>query len=46
MVDVRNASLLADAIDGAQLELFDGVGHVLPWERPHAFAALVEEFVA
>ncbi len=46
VVDVRNARLLADTIDGARLELFEGVGHLLPWERPREFTALVEEFVA
>ena len=46
VVDVRNATLIADAIDGARLELFEGVGHLLPWERPREFAALVEEFAA
>jgi 3-oxoadipate enol-lactonase len=46
VVDARNASLLADAIDGARLVLFEGVGHLLPWERPAEFPALVEEFVA
>jgi pimeloyl-ACP methyl ester carboxylesterase len=46
VVDVRNAPLLADAIPGARLELFDGVGHLLPWERPAEFTALVEEFFA
>jgi pimeloyl-ACP methyl ester carboxylesterase len=46
VVDVRNAPLLADAIPGARLELFDGVGHLLPWERPQEFAELVEEFLS
>jgi 3-oxoadipate enol-lactonase len=46
VVDVRNATLIADAIEGARLELFEGVGHLLPWERPHEFTTLVEEFVA
>jgi len=45
VVDVGNARLLADAIGGARLELFEGVGHLLPWERPQEFTALVEEFV-
>ena len=25
--------------------LFDGVGHLLPWERPEEFVTLVEEFL-
>jgi 3-oxoadipate enol-lactonase len=46
VVDARNAPLIADAIPGARLELFEGVGHLLPWERPEEFVALVEEFLA
>jgi pimeloyl-ACP methyl ester carboxylesterase len=46
VVDVGNARLLADAIGGARLELFEGVGHLLPWERPQEFTALVEEFLS
>jgi len=43
---VRNARLLADTIPDARLELFEGVGHLLPWERPQEFATLVKEFAA
>ena len=46
VVDVRNAPLLAEGIPGARLELFDGVGHLLPWERPQEFTRLVEEFLS
>jgi 3-oxoadipate enol-lactonase len=46
VVDVRNATLFADAIPGSRLELFEDVGHLLPWERPHEFTALLEEFLA
>jgi|1186.fasta_scaffold32305_2 3-oxoadipate enol-lactonase len=46
VVDVRNATLIADAIGGARLQLFEGAGHLLPWERPREFASLVEEFAA
>ena len=46
VVDARNAPLIAEAIRGARLELFAGVGHLLPWERPEDFVALVEEFLA
>lgn len=46
VVDAGNAPLIADAIPGARLELLEGVGHLLPWERPDEFAALVEEFLA
>jgi pimeloyl-ACP methyl ester carboxylesterase len=45
VVDAGNASLLADAIVGARLELFEGVGHLLPWERPEEFTTLVEGFL-
>ena len=46
VVDAGNAPLLAEGIPGARLELFDGVGHLLPWERPGEFTRLVEEFIA
>jgi 3-oxoadipate enol-lactonase len=46
VVDARNAPLLAEGIPGARLELVEGVGHLLPWERPHEFTELVEEFLA
>jgi pimeloyl-ACP methyl ester carboxylesterase len=45
VVDHRNAQLLADAIPGAQLELIDGGGHLVFWERSEEFAALVERFL-
>jgi pimeloyl-ACP methyl ester carboxylesterase len=46
VVDARNAPLIADAIPNARLEVFEGVGHLLPWERPEQFVSLVEEFLA
>ena len=46
VVDVRNAELLAGAIPTARLLLFEGVGHLLPWERPAEFTSIVEEFVS
>jgi 3-oxoadipate enol-lactonase len=45
VVDAGNAPLLAEAIPGARLELLEGVGHLLPWERPQEFTALVEGFL-
>jgi pimeloyl-ACP methyl ester carboxylesterase len=45
VVDHRNAQLLADAIPGARLELIEGGGHLLFWERSQEFAALVERFL-
>ena len=35
--------LLAERIPGARLELVEGAGHLLFWEQPEEFAALVEE---
>jgi 3-oxoadipate enol-lactonase len=46
VVHAGNAPLIAEAIPDARLEMFDGVGHLLPWERPDQFVALVEEFLA
>ena len=45
VVDVRNAKLFAGAIPGSRVELFEGVGHLLPWERPDQFSTLVAEFL-
>jgi pimeloyl-ACP methyl ester carboxylesterase len=45
VVDAGNAPLIANAIPGARLELFEGVGHLLPWERPEELVALVEGFL-
>jgi pimeloyl-ACP methyl ester carboxylesterase len=46
VVDAGNAPLLAEGIPGARLELLEGVGHLLPWERPAEFTVLVEEFLS
>ena len=43
MLPVANAKLIADAIPGARLEVFDGVGHLFFWEDPERSAALVRE---
>jgi len=45
VVDPRNSQLLADRIPGARLERLEGAGHVLFWERPEEFAAIVERFL-
>jgi 3-oxoadipate enol-lactonase len=45
VVDPRNAQLLADAIRAARLELIEGAGHLLFWERAEEFASLVERFI-
>jgi len=45
VVDPRNAELLTDAIPGARLELIEGGGHLLFWERAEEFASIVERFL-
>jgi pimeloyl-ACP methyl ester carboxylesterase len=43
MLDVCNATLIAEAIPGARLEILDGIGHRFFWEEPQRSAALVRE---
>jgi 3-oxoadipate enol-lactonase len=45
VVDPRNARLLASRISGAELVMFPGLGHLLFWEDPPAFAAAVAAFL-
>ena len=45
VVDSRNADLLAVAIPGARVDRFAGCGHLLFWERPERFAAVLREFL-
>ena len=45
VLPVGNAQLLADAIPGARLELFEGAGHLLYLEEPERAARLVREFL-
>ena len=45
VVDPRNSPLLAERIPDARLELIEGAGHMLFWEQPEVFAALVEGFL-
>lgn len=45
VVDPANASLLVERIPGARLEWFDGCGHLLFWEEPERFVAVVGEFL-
>jgi 3-oxoadipate enol-lactonase len=45
VVDPRNAKLLADRITGAELVTFPGLGHLLFWEDPAGFAAVVTSFL-
>jgi 3-oxoadipate enol-lactonase len=42
-IAVENAHLIAAAIPGARLELFDGKGHLFWWEDPERAAALLIE---
>jgi pimeloyl-ACP methyl ester carboxylesterase len=46
VVDSGNAALLAARIPAARVELLDGAGHMLFWERPAEFVRLVSEFLA
>lgn len=44
-MDPRNAKLLASCITGARLVTFSGLGHLLFWEDPDGFAAVVTSFL-
>ena len=46
VVDPANADLLAERIQGAQVERFEGCGHLLFWEEPARFVGVVGEFLA
>jgi pimeloyl-ACP methyl ester carboxylesterase len=43
MILPMNAELIAKAIPGARLELFEGVGHLFWWEQPERTVALLRE---
>ena len=45
VVDPRNSRLLARRIPGARLVTFPGLGHLLCWQDPAAFAAEVTAFL-
>lgn len=45
VVDHRNAMLLADLIDDAALELYDGLGHLMFWEDPEGVASRIRGFL-
>jgi 3-oxoadipate enol-lactonase len=45
VVDPRNARVLARRIPDAELVLFPGLGHLLFWEDPDAFAEAVTSFL-
>ncbi len=42
---LRNAQLLAEAIPGARVELFDELGHLFFWEEPERVVRSVREFL-
>jgi len=46
VVDPANAALLGERIPDAQVELFEGCGHLLFWERPVRFVDVVGEFLS
>jgi pimeloyl-ACP methyl ester carboxylesterase len=46
ILPVGNAHHIARLLPDAQLEIFDGVGHLFWWERPDESAALVREHAA
>ncbi|HEX4435395.1 MAG TPA: alpha/beta hydrolase [Solirubrobacteraceae bacterium] len=41
LLPVENGRLIASRIDGSQLEILDGIGHLFFWERPERSAELV-----
>ena len=45
VVDPRNGRLLARRIPGAELVTFPGLGHLLCWQDPAGFAAVVSAFL-
>lgn len=45
VVDPHNASLLADRIPDARVEVLDGLGHLFFWEDPRRTARLITEFL-
>ncbi len=46
LIPVANGRLIASLIPGAQLEVFDGVGHLFFWEEPDASAELLRSHAA
>ena len=41
LLPVANGRLIASRIEGSQLEIFEGIGHLFFWERPERSAELV-----
>ena len=46
VVDTRNAELLAGLIPDVRVELLEGCGHLMFWEQPERFVAVIEEFLS
>ncbi len=46
LLPVQNGKLIASRIPGAQLEIFDGVGHLFFWERPERSGEFVRAHAA
>ncbi|HEX3519349.1 MAG TPA: alpha/beta hydrolase, partial [Solirubrobacteraceae bacterium] len=46
MLPVQNGRLIASLIPDAQLEIFDGVGHLFFWEQPQRSAELIRTLAA
>jgi pimeloyl-ACP methyl ester carboxylesterase len=46
MLPVQNGRLIASLIPDAQLEIFDGVGHLFFWEQPERSAELIRKLAA
>lgn len=46
VIDVRNASLVADALPNSRLEILEGIGHVPMIEAPERTAELIREIAA
>ena len=46
IIPVSHASLAAEAMPGARLEILEGAGHFLPWRDAERFLRVLEEFLA
>jgi pimeloyl-ACP methyl ester carboxylesterase len=46
MLPVPNGRQIASLVPGAELEIFDGVGHLFFWEQPERSAELLRAHTA
>jgi len=46
MIPVQNGRLIAELVDGARLEIFEGAGHLFFWEQPERAAELIRSHAA